>query len=123
MRTLSIWFVAVGLVVGLASRVEAAALASPWISANGTDFLACVATNIGTGNAEAIAELKDMAGTVQTPTGSSCIGPLAAGASCLNQYGPGVDGYCVIAAKGKIRAALVLYDGSNNVKVVVPATK
>ena len=63
---------------------------------------------------------------VVTPSVPSCgTGPttLAPGTYCFNRYGATTDGYCVVTAKGKVRAALEVFDSAFNIKTLIGATK
>ena len=126
MKTSSIWFAAIMIVVILATHAQALSLATPLVITNGTDFPICVATNVGTNDATVTVELKNGGGVVQAPTAASCgttpftLGP---GVFCFNRYPAGTDGHCVVSGSGKFRAALEVYDSGFLTKVVVPATK
>jgi hypothetical protein len=125
MKTSSIRFAVVAVVV-MASYVQGATLATPLVINNGTDFPLCVATNIGTKNATVTVEFKDGTGAVQTPIAASCGTvpvTLTPGRYCFNRYATGADGYCVVSAKGKVRAALEVYDSGFLVKTLIGATK
>ena len=126
MKTSSIWVFAFTLVLVFAPRARAATVATPLVIVNGTDFPTCVATNVGAKDTDVTVELRNGSGVVQTPTGAGCDPAphtLGAGVYCFNRYAAGTDGYCVVSAKGKVRAALEVYDSGFLTKTVVPATK
>jgi hypothetical protein len=121
----SLSFASSALFVLVAAPAFAGSLATSFVFVNAGDTPHCIITNVDSKDIEVTASATSLAGTVRTPESNICPTPpstLNAGASCYTSYIDGADLACRFTAKGKVRASVQILDGSNNVRVAIPAT-
>lgn len=113
----------------LAALVATPALAgplhTPFSFVGGSQTPYCIVTNVGTKAIEVDVSATSIGGGLRAPIVNNCPVPpntLSAGATCFSYYADGATLSCHFTAKGKVRAALQILDGSNNVVDTIPAT-
>ena len=110
--------------VAMAARTTSSVLATPYMTALGTDSLGCNAVNVGTQPLSLLkVELVNAANGVEST--ATCQSPTnqSDGCSAPAVVGP-VTGYCRITTSGtpqSVRGSAWLMDAGYNVKVAVPA--
>ena len=108
----------------MSTAAHAGTLRTPAVPANNGEIVDCLITNVGTKDATVSIQLINFAGIVIAPDQQDCgNGQLPPLRSCQATAPVNTPVSCVFTFKGKVRAAAYVFDGSNGLAGVVPATK
>ncbi len=116
------WMVAAA-VVSCPLVAMAGPLTTPLMPVAGTNSVTCIATNVGTSQAEVTITAKNQFGGTQNVISGSCPNPLDVGDSCTANYGANVDVWCSFLVKGKVKASINRVDSAGNAISSLLATK
>jgi hypothetical protein len=108
----------------LAGTAGAATFATPFVSANNEQRVACQVTNIGATPVTAQVTLRDGFGQVLTPLFDNCNQPIDPQQHCSVFVAQFKQAYCSIdSSSSKVRGAIAVFAQNTDLLLVVPATK
>jgi hypothetical protein len=111
-------------VTALAGTADAASLATPFVSANNEERVACLVTNVGTSPVTAEVTLRNAIGQPLAPVFTSCNQPIDPQKTCSVFVQQFAQAYCsILSSSSKVRGAISVFAQDTTLLFVVPATK